>query len=73
MAPGHVDQGRHQAGQHALWGEVCRLRRLLLEGKRLMGYMESLPFGWTPALYEQVERWREAARTELGEESSHEP
>ena len=63
--PGHVDQGRHRAGQDALWDECCRLRALLRQGHDLVDQLECLAVPTYPALYGQGKEWRRQVREEL--------
>ena len=64
--PGHVDQGRHRAGQDALWDEVGRLRLLLGRGVELVEYLECRGQPIPADIHAAVAEWSAKAREELG-------
>lgn len=62
----HLDSTQHSRGEHALFGEIQRLHRLLREGVSLVDQLECLACNSHPALYNQSAIWQQKVKKEIG-------
>ncbi len=61
-----LDTELRPTGQHYLWEEVKRLRKLVREGERLVDQLECAVVESDRSLYLAAVQWRTKANAELG-------